>query len=742
MNSPSLYDLPHPGTVRTGWPWTIATPDAPSVMPGGRPWPRVSIVTPSFNQGNFLEETIRSVLLQGYPDLEYIIIDGGSTDGSLDIIRRYEPWLAYWESTPDRGQAHAINKGWEKAGPGLWAWLNSDDLYLPGTIMKSVQALADNPGTSIVYSGAAFIDENSNLTKRMYDARRLEPGIDRMKYWIRWPIPQPTVFIDSSMIETHGPLDESYHYAMDYEWLVRLSRTERPLFVDDINALYRIHGSSKTGGWEKTRYFFRDECRRANTKNAAISEKILLAYNYLKRKEYPRSAAGNPLPIWRQQLLQHRIQQGKTIIHFSRFPSWPSGDGGIRRTIQIRDILNELAPISISNADGDLQDVSINSPDEDYYCSLWDTSISEDVAKRHEFALRCVTALSSTLRADVAIVDDPIFFQPLVDHLTKLGVPIIGIEHNIETLIQGQMAAARQIKLFEKEIEYFKKCDLVITISHEDTVLLKNFGVNAVVLPYYPNRHLREPFERIRNERAGNGVKKDYLLLGSAYNVPTGAGMYELAKRWNGSSALKGHLLHIAGYGTEKFHDMTGAAGARVKILGPVSDDTLVELLTRVRACVIFQENGTGALTKISELLVAGVPVLANHHAARSYHNMQGIREFDDFTSLERIITGGENGGEFEIPIPEEPDAGPVLRAVRELIAGVRPAAGTGAIYNEELARLRKSSSTTPEVTLNDRDRIAEDFASMYGNIIGKILLWLPYTLYRVYRKYLKKPLK
>src|SRR5882724_1025422 len=115
MHSPTLADLPPSTPVRTGWPWTVETPSLPPLRPDGTPWPRVSIVTPSYNQGQFIEEAIRSVLLQGYPDLEYIIIDGGSSDQSVEIIKKYEPWLAYWISARDKGQSQAINRGFARA---------------------------------------------------------------------------------------------------------------------------------------------------------------------------------------------------------------------------------------------------------------------------------------------------------------------------------------------------------------------------------------------------------------------------------------------------------------------------------------------------------------------------------------------------------------------------------------------------------------------------------------------------
>lgn len=146
---------------KTGWPWTEGSDLLPDRMPDGSDWPKISIVTPSFNQAQYLEETIRSVLMQGYPNLEYMIIDGGSTDGSIEIIKKYEPWLAYWVSEPDCGQSHAINKGWKRSGGDLLAWLNSDDFLARNALETvAIQYSACEKGkVGFIHGKAIVIDE-------------------------------------------------------------------------------------------------------------------------------------------------------------------------------------------------------------------------------------------------------------------------------------------------------------------------------------------------------------------------------------------------------------------------------------------------------------------------------------------------------------------------------------------------------------------------------------------------------
>src|SRR3954468_14683484 len=147
----TIDNLPPPPPGRTGWPWTAGTPGLPATAPGGGVWPKGSVITPSYNQGHYLEEPIRSVLLQGYPNLEYIVMDGGSRDGSVEVIKKYAPFISYWTSERDRGQSDAINKGFRRAS-GEWAGgQNSDDFYEPGAIRAAVEAAAAYPEASVIY---------------------------------------------------------------------------------------------------------------------------------------------------------------------------------------------------------------------------------------------------------------------------------------------------------------------------------------------------------------------------------------------------------------------------------------------------------------------------------------------------------------------------------------------------------------------------------------------------------------
>ncbi|HEY57609.1 MAG TPA: glycosyltransferase [Anaerolineae bacterium] len=204
--------------------------------------PLVTIVTPSYNQARFLEATIQSVLAQDYPHIEYIIVDGGSTDGSVEIIRRYANRLAWWVSEPDRGQTDAINKGFAHAHGEILAWLNSDDTYEPHAVREAVEALLQHPEVGLVYGDANYIDEEGRIIGHFpaaqTDYRRLRRGYVH--------IPQQAAFFRAALWRQVGPLDPSFYFAMDYDLWVRMAKVSQLLYVPRVWANFRIHGDAKT----------------------------------------------------------------------------------------------------------------------------------------------------------------------------------------------------------------------------------------------------------------------------------------------------------------------------------------------------------------------------------------------------------------------------------------------------------------------------------------------------------------
>lgn len=204
--------------------------------------PLVSIITPSYNQAEFLERTIRSVLDQNYQNLEYIIIDGGSDDGSLGIIQKYSDQLAWWVSEPDQGQTDAINKGFTKAKGDILAWLNSDDTYLVNAVSEAVDYLQSHPEVGMVYGDANLIDENDNVIgsfpARQTDNKRLMRGYVH--------IPQQASFFRAELWKKVGPLDPSFFFAMDFDLWVRLSQQAPLKYQPRLWANFRLHGGAKS----------------------------------------------------------------------------------------------------------------------------------------------------------------------------------------------------------------------------------------------------------------------------------------------------------------------------------------------------------------------------------------------------------------------------------------------------------------------------------------------------------------
>ena len=222
MICPSLNELPPAPAGKSGWPWTKESKPITAEMQKKGSLPRISIITPSFNQGEFIEETIRSVLLQGYPDLEYIIIDGGSTDITVEIIRKYEKWITFWVSEKDRGQSHAINKGFKKASGVIGNWINSDDL-LTKNCLTSITEHLEEPLQKWVYSGIGIGADRDRLTERRGKSIKkcvesLENLVNIPAYWKNGDsISQQATFFPVELFSKVGGVSENNHFTMDYE---------------------------------------------------------------------------------------------------------------------------------------------------------------------------------------------------------------------------------------------------------------------------------------------------------------------------------------------------------------------------------------------------------------------------------------------------------------------------------------------------------------------------------------------
>jgi glycosyltransferase involved in cell wall biosynthesis len=202
--------------------------------------PTVSIVTPSFNQAQFLEKTLLSVLEQDYPAIEYLVVDGGSTDGSVEIIRKYADRIAWWVSEKDNGQADGINKGLRRATGEIVAWLNSDDFYQPGAIADAVQALCDNPDAGFVYGDLQVVNPAGETTNVLTYGDWKLPGLMEFKI-----IGQPAVFMRREVLAQAGYLDEHYHFLLDHHLWLRMATVAEPKYIPRLWAGEHYHPGSK-----------------------------------------------------------------------------------------------------------------------------------------------------------------------------------------------------------------------------------------------------------------------------------------------------------------------------------------------------------------------------------------------------------------------------------------------------------------------------------------------------------------
>jgi glycosyltransferase involved in cell wall biosynthesis len=235
----TLKDLPPPPAGKSGWPWTTHNKRLPEKMPDGSEWPRLSIVTPSYNQGKFIEATIRSVLLQGYPNLEYIIIDGGSTDNSVETIKKYDKYLFYWHSKKDRGQADAINQGLEKSSGQILGWINSDDVYVKGTFNKIAKAFHFQPNCIVVHGNRILINEIGEVTGWM-----CLPPFDPKA--LIYNVCSETAFWQRAVMKEAGILNASLQFAIDLEFFGRLYKYGEFMKLNEYLGYFRCYSENKS----------------------------------------------------------------------------------------------------------------------------------------------------------------------------------------------------------------------------------------------------------------------------------------------------------------------------------------------------------------------------------------------------------------------------------------------------------------------------------------------------------------
>ena len=206
---------------------------------------KISIITPSYNQGEFLEETITSILDQNYPNLEFIIIDGASTDNSVEIIKKYEKHLTYWSSEKDGGQTQAINKGLKRATGSIVNWINSDDTLAPNTLIRINQLFEQHPNAGLIH-GKTMVFNDSLENKQSYVERGSGSKATNLQALGRIVFPQPSAFFKREVIEKFGLLNETLQYGMDYDLFVRIAGNYDIIGTDELFSYYRLHSTSKS----------------------------------------------------------------------------------------------------------------------------------------------------------------------------------------------------------------------------------------------------------------------------------------------------------------------------------------------------------------------------------------------------------------------------------------------------------------------------------------------------------------
>lgn len=373
----------------------------------------------------------------------------------------------------------------------------------------------------------------------------------------------------------------------------------------------------------------------------------------------------------------------RKIVYFSRFHNNPNSHGGDKRAAQICEMLspidydfvsmysiplpfNEKQKQRLDEPSGLLQNKLALLQKLHVTCwkyNKWSERIRDFIFDFHTRAKVFVDTLK-TSPPDLLIIDDPVFLAPLIVYAKSQGIPIVAICHNLETLSREQIEYSCQREMFTYELDLLSKCDLIVTISKEETYLLRNFGMSPVYLPYFPLKQTLARLEVIRSKRQGE-VKSNYILFGTVYNFPTLDGMKRVIMTVAGDRILHDDRLIVAGFGTNQLSGFVD--DSRIEVRGDLTEAELDELLTTVKGCIVYQDSGSGALTKIPELLTAGVPVIVNSHAARSHHNLPGIFEFTTLEQLSQKLAAAAATDSFPDAL-SPPDTASLTKRIFDLV--------------------------------------------------------------------------
>lgn len=274
--------IPDAPSGKSGWPWELVQSSPISQLLVNHELPIISLITPSFNQGEYIEETIRSIVLQGYPRLEYIIVDGGSTDNTLSIIDKYSHLIDIIISEPDNGQSDAINKGWKLSTGQISTWINSDDYLAPGVLFEVAKLYINSP--SIIVGDVVNFYGNRNKGQRIFQSNISINNI--LKFWTSnstWH--QPGIFFPLETLKEVGYLNTKYHFAMDFDLLCKILPLTTISYSDIVFTYFRLHENSKGVGFplktilEKIQIYY-----KFNSLNTSLSliDKINFGIWYLK----------------------------------------------------------------------------------------------------------------------------------------------------------------------------------------------------------------------------------------------------------------------------------------------------------------------------------------------------------------------------------------------------------------------------------------------------------------------------